>query len=76
MKSTPIPQPAPSSYPQAGVTPAPNMTTPVGAPMQVNMPQALTQQPNAITHRPVPQNQTSSENVIGGVRHLLRDTSR
>jgi len=76
IKSTPIPQPAPSSYPQAGVTPAPTMTTPVAAPMQVNMPQALTQQPNAITHRPVPQNQTSSENVIGGVRHLLRDTSR
>merc|ERR1719433_116414 len=29
MKSTPIPQPAPSSYPQTGATPAPVMTTPV-----------------------------------------------
>jgi len=75
IKSTPIPQPTPSSYLQAGVTPAPTMTTPVAAPVQDNMPQALTQQPNAITHRPVPHNQTS-ENVIGGVRHLVRDTSR
>jgi len=73
LKSTPLPQPAPSSYPQAGVTPAPTTTTPVAAPVQANMSQALTQQPqhpNAIT-RPV-QVQTS-ENVIGGVRHLVRD---
>ena len=58
-KSTPAPVAVPNFNPGA---------TPIAAPAPVQTP--MPNQPNAITNRPMT---PRSENVIGGVRHLVRD---